>query len=130
MLAVLFLGVGILIISMAQHIGVTADSNSSRYMVLHVNSSGLEWLEFSGSETEAIASVPAELTPFFFMPVPLNSAKKELLTTLPGIGPGLAERIIDFRETHGVIRNTDDFMRIKGIGSKRNASLQHYVSFQ
>jgi len=85
--------------------------------------------ETTRPETEAISVPDPGLSPFFFAPVPVNRAEKSLLMTLPGIGEGLAERIIAFREVHGPMKNMGDFSRIPGIGSKRMKILQGKICF-
>jgi len=52
-------------------------------------------------------------------PINVNTADAEALQALPGIGPGLAERIVTDRETHGPFRRTEDLLRVPGIGPKR-----------
>ncbi len=49
--------------------------------------------------------------------VHLNSATLEQLETLPGIGPALAQRILDYRAAHGAFTSLDDLANVKGIGS-------------
>ena len=49
-------------------------------------------------------------------PININTASSEELQTLPGIGPALAERIVTYREEHGLFRSIDDLTNIKGIG--------------
>jgi competence ComEA-like helix-hairpin-helix protein len=51
--------------------------------------------------------------------VDLNAAGLEELTLLPGIGPGLAEAIREWRERSGPFRGIDDLMRVPGIGPAR-----------
>lgn len=51
-------------------------------------------------------------------PVSLNCAVSSDLEDLPGIGPGLAERIITFRAECGGFQNLDDLKKVKGIGEK------------
>ncbi len=48
--------------------------------------------------------------------VDINRAEAWLLTALPGIGETLAARIVDYRQTKGPFRSTEDLMRIGGIG--------------
>lgn len=58
----------------------------------------------------------------------INSASVEELTMLPGIGPVLAERIVDYRTTVGPFRKTTDLCNVKGIGEKMLLKLLDYIS--
>ena len=46
----------------------------------------------------------------------LNTADVAALDTLPGIGPAIAGRIVDWRETHGGFAAVDDLLEVAGIG--------------
>ncbi|HAA80984.1 competence protein ComEA [Thermoanaerobacter thermohydrosulfuricus] len=48
----------------------------------------------------------------------INTATKEELQTLPGIGPVTAERIIEFRENKGSFKKIEDIMNVPRIGPK------------
>ena len=63
--------------------------------------------------------IPTEFTPFLFEKMDINQADKELLMTVKGIGPKLAESIIQSRLDHGRFEEIEDFLNIKGVGSKR-----------
>lgn len=127
--AVLFLGLSMLLISGLRQMSHQNDSNTTQQMVLRQDGQELAWVPGKNTDT-AGEPLSALLTPFFFAPVRINSADNELLTTLPGIGPGMAGRILDFRQEHGPIENEYDFMRIKGIGPKRFRALRQDISFE
>ncbi|MFJ1552300.1 helix-hairpin-helix domain-containing protein [Streptomyces mirabilis] len=49
-------------------------------------------------------------------PVSLNTATVDQLDTLPGVGPVLAQHIIDYRTRHGGFRSVDELREVNGIG--------------
>ena len=59
--------------------------------------------------------------------IDLNQATPEQLQTIPGIGPSLAQRIVDFRAKQGPFRRVEDLLKIKGIGEKSFQKLRGYV---
>ncbi|WP_405816757.1 ComEA family DNA-binding protein [Streptomyces sp. NBC_01390] len=60
-------------------------------------------------------------------PVPLNTATVDQLDTLPGVGPVLAQHIIDYRTQHGGYRSVDELRDVNGIGDRRFADLRNLV---
>lgn len=48
----------------------------------------------------------------------LNTATQAQLELLPGIGPSLASRIVEYRNEHGSFASVDELDRVKGIGSR------------
>jgi competence protein ComEA len=61
-------------------------------------------------------------------PVNVNSATLEQLESLPGIGPALGQRIIDYREQHGPYHTVDDLLNVSGIGDKTLEDLRPLVT--
>ncbi|MFF4226147.1 helix-hairpin-helix domain-containing protein [Streptomyces abikoensis] len=60
-------------------------------------------------------------------PVSLNSATLEQLDALPGVGPVLAQHILDYRTQHGGFRSVSDLRHVNGIGARRFTDLKPLV---
>ena len=60
--------------------------------------------------------------------VGLNSANQQQLETLPGVGPSLAQRILEYRSTHGGFRTIDELDDVAGIGPATLSRLRPLVS--
>jgi competence protein ComEA len=61
-------------------------------------------------------------------PVNLNTANATVLEELPGVGPVLAQRIVDWRTEHGRFASVDELAEVSGIGEKMFAQLQGKVT--
>jgi competence protein ComEA len=60
--------------------------------------------------------------------VNLNTADEAALDSLPGVGPVLAQRILDWRTQHGRFSSVDELGEVSGIGDKLMAQLWPKVS--
>ncbi len=65
------------------------------------------------------AKVSARCSPFLFTAMPINEADKEMLMTVDGIGPTLADDILAYRLRHGPFGSGRDLLNMPGIGPKR-----------
>jgi competence protein ComEA len=61
-------------------------------------------------------------------PVSLSSATAGELETLPGVGPVLAQHIVEYREEHGGFTSVSQLKEVDGIGDSRFADLEPKVS--
>jgi comEA protein len=61
-------------------------------------------------------------------PLDLNTATIEELQQLPGIGPGTAKAIVQFRQKSGPFQRVEDLLVIHGISKARLEKLRPYVT--
>jgi len=60
----------------------------------------------------------------------INTASANELETLPGIGKGLAARIIEHREQHGPFRRPEHLIIVRGISDRRFRALRDFVTVE
>jgi competence protein ComEA len=60
--------------------------------------------------------------------VNLNTAGLTELEALPGIGPALAQHIVDYRTQHGEFRTVDELRQVSGIGDAKFAAVKDLVT--
>ncbi len=80
----------------------------------------------SGSESESRASrkkeAPAES-------VNINTADEDSLATVPGIGPKMADAIIQYRRENGPFKSTEDLIgNVRGIGEKKFEKMKPFIT--
>ncbi len=102
-----------------------ADENSS--------SPGRQFYSRTGAEFEVLVSPPeiAGTTDADMgapVTVDINSASiDELAAALPGIGPGKAQRIVDWREANGPFQSIDQLLEVSGIGPVTLENIRPFV---
>lgn len=75
------------------------------------------------AETAALRVLPPEDAPENGK-ININSATLDDLTRVPGIGPALAQSILDFRDAVGGFRFLEEALDVSGIGQKRLEALR------
>lgn len=60
--------------------------------------------------------------------VNINTASAEELDNLPGIGPTIAQRIVEYREANGSFQTIDDLMNVSGIGPSTFENIKELIS--
>ena len=58
----------------------------------------------------------------------INTADLDALDSLPGIGPVLAQRILDYRQTHGPFSRPEEIMEVPGIGQATFDKIQDLIT--
>ena len=62
--------------------------------------------------------------------VNINEASPEELIRLPGIGPVLAKRILDYRRSNGPFRKIEDIKNVEGIGPKKFIQIKEFLAVE
>jgi competence protein ComEA len=84
------------------------------------------FLSLSTLAMTLLAASPAFAAPVLEGQINLNTATAEQLELLPGIGPAMAKKIVDYRASKP-FQETNQLVRIKGIGPKTFAKLKQFL---
>jgi competence protein ComEA len=60
--------------------------------------------------------------------VNINTADLKTLESLPGIGPVMAQRILDYRQAHGLFAKIEDVMEVSGIGPSTFENMRELIT--
>ncbi len=96
---------------------------------LHVPRRGEAFLPSSPQPVPsgAVRTSPSGTNPSTSL-IDVNRAGAADLATLPGIGPKLAQALVDDREAKGPFRTVDDLKRVRGIGDGKLESIRPFVT--
>lgn len=72
-----------------------------------------------GGAVKATKGIPKDVN--------INTADKDTLVLLPGVGPATAEAILTYRKDNGNFKSVDELVKVKGIGDKSLAKLKPYL---
>jgi competence protein ComEA len=76
---------------------------------------------------ETYTSVPI-FVPASVERININTAPATKLESLPGIGPSLAKKIVEYRETHGPFLKIEDLLSVSGIGSAKLEGIMELIT--
>ena len=88
---------------------------------------GTNLTAYDGYTVETERPATGEVAPERVL-VELNTATAEELETLTGIGPALAQAILDYRAAHGDFHSVDELMNVRGIGSAKLEGLRDEIT--
>ena len=122
-------------------IGWTLPTSFDRARDLEVNSSEGSQGEMASGSGSSTAVSPSSVSLLSDNPstaavpkrshkglIDLNRATEQDFDALPGIGPRLAERIMEYRQSVGVFHSLDELRTVKGIGKKKFERIRPLVT--
>ena len=88
-------------------------------MMIRILTAAIAVIALSAPMLSAQSKAPSpKATATATTPVNLNTATPEQLATIPGVGPKMAERIVDYRQKNGGFKKLEDLMNVSGVGEK------------
>ncbi len=89
------------------------------------------YIPLIGEETESmVMGMGPSYTVSATNKVNINKANEAELATLNGIGPALAQRIIDYRTNNGPFKDISEIKNVSGIGDKKYAAIKDHISIK
>jgi competence protein ComEA len=111
--------------------GITKSADQSSVNLAREISDGEQVIIFKlgvNGESLAMGSAPSSSSGLGNGLISLNRASQVELEALPGVGPALAGRMVDWRTANGGFKKKEDLLNISGIGDKLYAGIKDEVT--
>jgi competence ComEA-like helix-hairpin-helix protein len=92
-------------------------------MVVVLSGTGINYVRKQSAPLRSIFCINAS-----YGKVNINTADKEMLKEIPGIGDTIAQRIIDFRAENGRFVDTDGLRKVKGLNGARYDRIKETIT--
>ena len=93
----------------------------------HSPTGGVAAIRYDEAGQAQQIALPPKVANIFFLPIAINEVDIDLLCTLPGVGPVLADRILAKRIEMNGFKNTDDLLQVKGIGPRKLDCIRDHI---
>jgi len=110
--------------------GTTAEADLDRInLAIELHDQQQIYVPRQGETEIPVVSAPQEPTSApTLSKININIASVDELDALPGIGPAIAGRIVEYRTANGLFAVVEDIMKVKGIGPNTFAKLQNAIT--
>jgi len=102
--------------------------DGQKIIIPFVNDNDTEKIVLSSTENTQAFSDNQNIATSYKSQININAANSLQLENLPGIGPVLAKRIIEYREINGAFRYIEEIMNVTGVGEKKFQSIKEYIT--
>ena len=109
--------------------GLKGETIDSDWSMFPASGSGT-WVQVSMENCEikvVLGAMPATYKVSLGIPISLNNAGEEALDAIPGIGPVMAEKIINYRSLSGPFQTVDELKNVSGMGELRFLNIKPYI---
>ena len=79
------------------------------------------------TDPSLVTPAPAQTPPGTRRKLDVNQADAWMLTAIPGIGQALADRIVAYRDSQGVLVSIEELHRVEGVGDRLFSTLAEYL---